>query len=224
MSYGRLFASMALIGGLWFAPADAGVLDTVGEVTGGTLGANMVADFAFTGEMQMFGPGGAPVLAEPDRTIRGTISLDMVTAGGTADMTSDLGFFGVPWDMHDVSLSACGADFTVNTSLQFDWNGSYGIPVFAKFRLKPVLDPGAAASGDPAAGMTFTVELIDTDNDGIPGHQMSEGPFPGFTPAFSGTAKMTGMHPGYHKNDHVKVPGTDPGCTPLGDLVGGFFS
>ena len=224
MSVGRYFAAMALLGGLWIAPAGAGVLDSGGDVTGGALGANPVADFAFTGEMQMFGPGGTPVLAEPDKTIKGVINLDMATAGGTADMTSDAGFFGIPWEMHDVTMSACGADFTVNTALQFDWNGSVGIPVFAKFRLTPVPNPEAVAAGDPAGAMAFTVELIDTDNDGIPGQQMTAGPFVGFTPAFSGTAKMTGVRPGYHKNTHVKVPGgKDPGCSPLGDVLGSWF-
>lgn len=224
MSVGRYLAAMGLVGGLLISPAGAGVLDTAGEVTGGTLGADPVADFAFTGEMQMFGPGGAPVLAEPDKTIKGVISLDMVTAGGTADMTSDVGFFGIPWDMHDVSLSACGADLTVNTTLQFDWNNSNGIPVFAKFRLQPVFSPEAFAAGDPAGAMSFDVELIDTDGDGIPGHQMSAGPFIGFTPAFTGTAKMMGMRPGYHQNDHVQVPGQDDAaCSPLGDALGGFF-
>jgi hypothetical protein len=223
MAVGRFIAAMAIVGALLISPASAGVLDTAGEVTGGTLGADPVADFAFTGEMQMFGPGGVPVLPEPDDTIKGVISLDLVTAGGTADMTSDVGFFGIPWDMHDVTLSACGNDFTVNTALQFDWNGSVGIPVFSKFRLQPVLNPEAVAAGDPAGGMTFAVEVIDTDNDGIPGQAMEAGPFIGFTPTFTGTARMKGMRPGYHKNEHVEVPGSDAGCTPLGDLAGGFF-
>lgn len=220
----RYFAAIALLGGLWISPAGAGVFDSAGEVTGGGLKADPVADFAFAGEMQMYGPDGTPVLAEPDRTIRGVISLDMVTAGGTANMTSDLGFFGIPWVMHDVALSACGADFTVNTSLQFDWNRSTDIPVFSKFRLKPEANPGAAAAGDPTGAIVFKVELIDTDGDGIPGQRMTAGPFIGFTPAFTGTAKMTGVRAAYYRNDHVTMPGgRDPGCTPLGGVLGGFF-
>lgn len=223
MTVGRHFAAMAIVGTLLISPAGAGVFDTVGDVTGGTLGSDLVADFAFTGELQMYGPGGVPVLAVPDKTIKGVISLDLVTAGGTADMTSDVGFFGVPWDMHDVSLSACGDGPTVNASLLFDWNQSTDIPVFSQFRLEPVPNPDPASWSDPADALTFTVEVVDTDGDGIPGHQMESGPFAGFTPTFTGTAKMTGMRPGHYANEHVKVPGDGAGCTGLGDLLGGFF-
>lgn len=223
MTVGRHFAAMAIVGAMLISPAGAGVFDTVGDVTGGTLGADLVADFAFTGELQMYGPGGVPVLEEPDKTIKGIISLDLVTAGGTADMTSDIGFFDVPWDMHDVSLSACGNGFTVNADLLFDWNQSTDIPVFSQFRLKPVPNPDPTSWGDPADALTFTVEVVDTDGDGIPGHHMESGPFVGFTPTFTGTAKMTGLRPGHYANEHVKVPGDGAGCTPLGDVLGGFF-
>jgi hypothetical protein len=220
----RHYLASAVLLGFLATPARAAVLDTVGQTTGGTLGSDPVADFAFAGSLQMYGPGGVPVLAQPDKTIKGTISLDMVTAGGTAHMASDVGFFGIQWRMHDVSLSACGADLTVNTNLQFDWNKNFNIPVFSKFRLKPALNPNVTSWKGVTDGMTFTVEEVDTDGDGIPGQRMTSGPFPGFTPVFTGTAKATGVRPGYYRNDHVKVPGgSTPSCTPLGPSVGGFM-
>ncbi|MDQ3947276.1 MAG: hypothetical protein M3357_19380 [Actinomycetota bacterium] len=218
----RSIAVGVLLSSLFVSSATAGVLDEVGGVVGGTLQSDPVADFSFAGSLQLFGPKGDPVLAQPDDTIKGVISLDLVTAGGTADMGSDIGFFGVQWDMHDVALSACG-DFTVNASLLFDWNGNFDIPVLSKFRLEPMLNPDVTSWQTPADGMTFTVEVIDTDDDGIPGQAMTSGPFPGFTPVFTGTAKTSRMGTGYHKNEHVEVAGPESACTPLGSSLGGFF-
>lgn len=219
----RRYLTLVVLLSSFPAPAaNARLSDTVGSVVGGTLKSDPVADFEFAGSLQLYDPQGRPVLARPDDTIKGLISLDLVTAGGTADMGSDIGFFDVPWDMHDVSLSACG-DFTVNANLFFDWNRVLDIPVFAKFRLKPGLNADVTSWNQPTDGMTFSVELIDTDNDGIPGHAMTAGPFARFTPVFEGMAKVVGMRMGHYENQHVKVPGSESNCTPLGALVGGFF-
>ena len=161
--------------------ANARLFDTVGSVVGGTLNSDLVVDFTFAGSLQMYDPQG-PVLTRPDDTIKGLISVDVVTAGGTAEMESAIGFFDVPWDMHDVSLSAC-SDFTVNADLFFDWNSIEAIPVFSRFRLKPMLNSDITSWQHVADGMVFTVEVIDTDNDGIPGHAMTVGPFARFTPS-----------------------------------------
>lgn len=204
------------LAGLLSAPqAGAGVFDTVGGVTGGQLGSDAVVDFSFAGSLQMVDRKGKPVLAKPDSTLTGVISLDLVTAGGTAGMRSKKGFFGVPWRMHHVTLSACGAGPTVNTNLYFDWGGSKNIRVFAEFLLTPAVG---------SAGPTFTVTEVDSDNDGIPGHRMTSGPFAGFTPVFAGTASYSGTRPGYYPNRHVAVPrSTTAPCTPLDPTLGGFF-
>lgn len=217
MHRARVAATTALLvaGALGAPPVLAGALDTVGEVTGGQLALDPVADFAFAGSLQMYDRKGKPVLAKPDNTLTGMISLDLVTAGGTAGMQSKVGFFGVKWRMHHVSLSACGAGPTVNATISFDWGRSKNIPVFAQFSLTPTVT---------AAGPAFIVSEVDSDNDGIPGHRMAKGPFAGFTPVFTGRASFSGMRQGYYANRHVVVPGsTSAPCTPLGSTVGGFL-
>lgn len=58
----------------------------------------------------------------------------------------------------------------------FDWSGNYDIPVLAVLQV---------TAGNPMTGPA-TVVSVDSDGDGVPGHQMLTQPFPGQTPAFGG--------------------------------------
>ena len=61
----------------------------------------------------------------------------------------------------------------------FDWSTNLDIPVLAVLQ----------GLDDPSDGQ-FAVISLDSDGDGVPGHQMKTSPFPGHTADFAGTLTM----------------------------------
>lgn len=76
--------------------------------------------------------------------------------------------------------------------MDFAWNGNL-IPVEAAFGMPPLV-PGFTDLLGLSVGAEFAVESIDTEPDGILGTAMTVGPFPGFTPYFTGTATLAGIN------------------------------
>lgn len=119
-----------------------------------------------------------------------TGSIDSTTATGSFTGT----FFGTGWTASvQTAFNGTGAHVWKGTSpqgaysyswnqtagevgfgLYFDWSTNSGIPVLAVFN---------CGSGAPGS----TCSAVDTDGDGVPGTAMQTAPFPGQTPAFSGT-------------------------------------
>lgn len=192
MCNNKLTAAVALVAGLAAAPAKA-----------------VVVNFDFAGSFDMYDPSGA--LMWHDETLTGSISMDLLTFGGTATMQDSTPFFGLYWTAHDIQLSM-NPDFSVNSYMLFDWGSSSNIDVYTQFQLTPSV---VNALFEPLNVLTwvigdqFAVSTNDADGDGIPGNAMKTGPFPGFSPAFSGYATLSGINLlGYIPNNHI--PAVDP--------------
>ena len=133
-----------------------------------------VLNMAFTGGLfEMFDPTGANIGGSDD--VVGTMAINMATGQGTASFSSDQQFFGQDWYAHDITIQMTGTD-TMTVSMLFDWGTNTNISV--------KVDMGVAFNADGTA--TFTT--LDTDGDGILGYPMDNGPFVGFSAAFSGDA------------------------------------
>lgn len=156
-----------------------------------------ILTFDFNGSFTMYDPTGGIVATEG---VTGTIKLDAMTMGGTAAMAGM--FFGSPWTAN-ADLSAypdtlgaipnmCnGAPMCAHSNIDFTWNSNL-IPVQAAFGMTPMF-PGMTDLLSLSVGAQFAVESIDTEPDGILGTAMTVGPFPGYTPYFTGTAKLVNI-------------------------------
>lgn len=188
----KFAAAVALAAGLVAGPANA-----------------VVVNFDFSGTFEMYDPSGA--LMWHDETLTGTISMDMVTFGGTATMQDSTPFYGSYWTAHDIQLSM-HPDFSVNSHMLFDWNVTSNIDVYTQFQMtpsvvNPIFDPFNVLTW--MVGDQFTVSSNDADGDGTPGNALKSGPFVGFSPSFSGNATISGFDLlGHIPNNNI--PAVDP--------------
>jgi VCBS repeat-containing protein len=160
-------------GSLTYTPnADTNGTDTITYVASDGV-MNMIFD---GGLFEMMDPTGAVIGGADDVT--GTIAINMATGSGTGAFSSDQLFYGQPWTAHTVTVQMTGAD-TMIVDMLFDWGTTSNIEVSV---------PMSVAFN---ADGTATFAAIDGDGDGIAGNAMTDGPFAGFTPAFSGTADFT---------------------------------
>jgi len=125
------------------------------------------------GLFDIFDPSGVSIGSAND--VVGMMSIDTVTGAGTASLSSVTPFFGQLWNAHDITVQMTGED-TMTVNMLFDWGTNIDIAV--------TVDMGVVFNADGTA--TFTT--LDTDGDGIIGQPMDNGPFVGFTAAFSGVA------------------------------------
>jgi len=139
-------------------------------VSDGTM--NMVFD---GGLFDMYDGDGNRVGGADDVT--GTIAINMATGTGTGAFSSTQTFFGQTWSAHAVTVQMTGPD-TMNVDMLFDWGVNTNIEVTVPMSVTFNADG------------TATFSAIDGDGDGIAGNAMQDGPFAGFTPAFSGTANF----------------------------------
>ena len=142
----------------------------------------MIMDFnALT--FDMYDTTGARIGGSDD--VNGSMTIDTVTGAGTATVASDQLIFGYLWTAHDVTVQMSADGSTASFNMLFDWNTSLDIPVS--------LDTAITYNADG----TMSFAALDTDGDGILGSPMTEGPFVGFTVAFSGEVYPEGTAPAY---------------------------
>ena len=135
-----------------------------------------VMNLAFSGGIfDMFDPTGARIGGADDVT--GSMAINMATGQGTGEIVSGQDFYGQPWTAHAITVQMTGPD-TMTIDMLFDWGTSANIEVSVPMNV--------AFNADGTA--TFTT--VDGDGDGILGNVMDNGPFAGFTAAFSGTANF----------------------------------
>jgi len=138
-----------------------------------------VLNMAFDGGLfQMFDPTGANIGGSDD--LAGTMAINLATGQGTASFSSDQLFFGQDWYAHDITLVMTGAD-TMTVDMLFDWGTNTNIAV--------KVDVSVVFNADGTASFT----TLDTDGDGILGFPMDNGPFVGFSAAFSGDADSVSL-------------------------------
>lgn len=164
------------------------LLSTAMALAMGT-GVAQAETFDFLGTFSMY--SGAEFVGgcnTPD-CVTGTFDFNLTTGTGSGgSMTSEVPFFGFNWTAHDFVMTATGPG-TVSAQIPFDWGApsdttpcgvaNCDIPVVAVFSLTPTGTPGE-----------FSVATLDGDDSGTPGTAMTEGPFVGFSPTFSGTASV----------------------------------
>lgn len=158
-----------------------------------------ILTFDFKGEFTMYDSMGE-VVPNSVPAVTGTILLDAYTLGGSAAMGGE--FFSIPWTAEG-DLSAyigvlaganCGdAPMCAHANMDFSWNTNL-IPVQAAFGMTPLF-PGFTDLLSLNLGAEFAVASLDTEPDGIMGTKLTEGPFNGFTPYFTGTATLVGINP-----------------------------
>ncbi|MDA8095095.1 MAG: hypothetical protein M0T84_14550 [Betaproteobacteria bacterium] len=187
------------------------------------IGLDPILNFNFNGSFSMYDSTGA--LVGGDNTLSGSIHLDTATFGGTATMSDPSPFFGSHWYAHDIQISAtpdlANGSFLANSHMLFDWGPattatSCGVAVcdysiYTQFQIAPTVNLHLASWTSLTSGTPFNVTTTDADGDGIPGNQITYGPFKGFSPAFDGTATFQAISLGYIANDNI--PPVDP--TPL---------
>ena len=187
------------------------------------LGVDPILNFNFNGSFSMYDSTGA--LVGGDNTLSGSIQLDTATFGGTATMADPSPFFGSHWYAHDIQISAtpdlANGSFLANSHMLFDWGpattaSACGLAVcdysiYTQFQIAPAVNLTLASWTSLTSGVPFSVTTTDADGDGIPGNQITYGPFKGFSPAFGGTATFQNLGLGYIANNNI--PAVDP--TPL---------
>lgn len=198
------------------APAQAGLLSPVQNIINQN---HLILNFDFQGTYVLTSSNGT--IAQRPRSgapIGGTISLDLFTMGGYADMVGDFNTTpdpdgGVPFTATG-PLSAyvdllgsgiCdGAPMCASSKINFKLPiFSDPINVLADFKLDPITPFSNFDPNNPMAslmgllttqlGLQFKISSIDTDGDGRPGTQIVGGPFNGFTPSFNGVATLSGI-------------------------------
>jgi hypothetical protein len=163
------------------------ILDDIFGIEGHTT-----ATFDFNGTFFMYDSAGG-LVAPPDNNLVGDMTMDIITMGGSANMSSTTPFFGSNWTAHDIKFSSHIDLFgempvVAHGSMLFDW-GSGVKDLEIDFAMNMDFVWGDLWGGD----INFDITSIDTDGDGIPGIAMTDGPFAGFTPAFTGLAHFSDL-------------------------------
>lgn len=221
-------ATFGMVGGV-----HAGLLSPVQKL----LDANhLIMTFDFQGTYQLLGSNGRPIqVPGAGAEIGGSISLDLFTLGGAADMVGDFNTDpddpegGVPFTAKgplSAYVDLLGSGICDGAPLCASARIDFKLPIFfspivvlADFKLEPITpfdnfdasNPTAALLGllGSELGLQFRVSSIDTDGDGRPGTKIIGGPFNGFTPAFDGIATLSGISLGQAlRNPNLPAPGT----------------
>ena len=127
------------------------------------------------GIFEMFDSEGVSIGGAID--VIGSISIDITTGQGSANFSSKTPFFGYLWTAHDIVVQMTSED-TMKVSMLFDWGDNTDIVV--------AVDMGIDFNADGTARFT----TLDTDGDNILGYPMDNGPFVGFSAAFSGAGTL----------------------------------
>lgn len=170
--------------------------------------------FSFDGGFIMYDPGGNPIA--PMSGITGSMTMDIPLLSpngpypGTASMSGDQPFYNAYWTAEgsitgyqNIAFGGapayCGNHpMCADASITFSWNGN-NIPVDASFGMDPSLGfdltdlTSIYTAWSNGNAVYFDVNSLDTDGDGVLGTAMTEGPFIGFTPYFTGFATVTGV-------------------------------
>jgi len=105
----------------------------------------------------------------------GSISIDTITGQSDINFSSATPFYGDLWTAHDIIVQMVTED-TMKVNMLFDWGVERDISITVYI--------GIAFNADGSARF----DTLDTDGDNIPGYPMDNGPFKGFSAAFSGIA------------------------------------
>lgn len=148
---------------------------------------------AYTAEFIMYDSTGI-IAGMPDTDVTGVYDVD----AGTISIQSPNDFFGLPWTASDGILYPPGSHVI------------YGYPITVapdQYGASFEITWGSVSNLEVILVWDSSGNLIDIDDDGIPGLAFVSGPFAGFTPSFSSIAPPipTGASPPPHTSSEIAL-------------------